>query len=515
MIALLLLAGCPQDHEFTPSGSGDGDNELEPDIEVEPDALTFAEAEPGSVASQDIKITNKGKVALQVTGLVLSGTTAFTVGTAETSASIAPGASILVPIQFSPVNPTDYASLIVTSDDPDSGELEVPLTGSGTIPQIYVTPNPYNFGSVLLDCQRDQPLTVTNVGNGTLVVDNAVTTADGFELTPPSLPLYLAHGESAEFPVAFTPGAEQEYGGEVWFTSNSLVDTTTVSVTGTGTNDPNVEDEFWQGDGPWDRTDIFFYVDQSGSMGDDQQKMIDNFSGFVDTLQMLDLDWQIMISTRDSGCSNTGILTPESSNLEAAVLEGIAGEGGRYTEAGLAVATAALQRSGPGDCNAGFLREDSKTSVVLVSDEPDQSPGSYTSYVADILKMAPNGSITAIVGPVPDGCPTGAAGTAEAGYGYYESAVATHGGFLNICEQDWSTYFDAIATLSSTGQTDRFGLSSPADPTTVVVSVDGTVLTTGWSYDEAGQAVVFDSGSLPEPGAHIVVDYGIPADCAD
>lgn len=514
MIALFLLAGCPVDHEFTPSTKDKGDNELVPDIEVEPDSLTFAEAEPGTDASQEVKITNDGEVDLHVTGLVLTGTTAFSVGTSETSASIAPGASIVVPIHFTPVNPTDYATLIVTSDDPDSGELEVPLTGSGTIPQIYVTPNPYTFGSVMLDCERQQPLTVTNVGNGTLVVDNAVTTAAGFEITPPGLPVYLAHGESADFPLSFTPPAEEEYGGEVWFTSNSLVNTTVVAVSGKGTTDPNVEDEFWQGDGPWDRTDVFFYVDQSGSMGDDQQNMIDNFSGFVDTLQLLDLDWQIMISTRDSGCSNTGILTPESANLESAVLDGIAGEGGRYTEAGLAVADAALQRTGAGDCNAGFLREDSKTSIVLVSDEPDQSPGSYATYVNDILTRAPNASITAIVGPVPDGCANGSE-TAEAGHGYYEAAIATHGAFLSICEQDWSTYFDAIATLSSTGQTDRFGLSTPPDPSTIVVYVDNVALTSGWTYDEAGQAIVFDAATLPEPGAHIVVDYAIPTDCAD
>lgn len=514
MIALLLLAGCPLEQEFSPSTKDKGNNELVPDIEIEPDSLTFAEAAPGVETTQEIKITNDGDADLHVTNLVLSGTTAFKVGTTETSASIAPGASIIVPITFTPVNPTDYATLIVTSDDADSGELEVPLAGSGTIPQIFVAPNPYTFGSVLLDCEREQPLKVTNVGNGTLIVDNSVTTAAGFTVTPPGLPVYLAHGESADFPLSFTPTAEEDYGGEVWFTSNSLVNTTVVAVSGHGTTDPNVEDEFWQGDGPWDRTDIFFYVDQSGSMGDDQQNMIDNFSGFVETLRLLDMDWQIMISTRDSGCNNTGILTPESANLETAVLEGISGAGGRYTEAGLAVTDAALQRTGAGDCNAGFLREDSKTSLVVVSDEPDQSPGSYATYVNDILTRAPNASITAIVGPIPDGCVNGSE-TADAGHGYYEAALATHGAFLSICEQDWTTYFDAIATLSSTGQTDRFGLSTPPDPTTIVVYVDNVPVTSGWTYDEAGQAVVFDADHLPEPGTHIVVDYSIPLDCAD
>ncbi len=510
MFALLVLVGCPVDQEFTPSTKDKGEVELLPDIEVEPDALVFEMADPGSESSQTITIENRGELDLHITNLVLSGTTAFGVGTEETSATLAPGAKLSLPVTFTPVNPEDFASLVVTSDDPDSGVLTVPLSGSGKIPQLYVSPNPYDFGSVLLECPREQPLTLTNIGNGTLVVDKAVTTADGFELDSSLLPAYLGPDESVALDLRFTPEAAEEYGGEIWITSNSLVDTTTVSLTGSGTLDASVADEFWQGDGPWDRTDIFFYVDQSGSMADDQDNMIANFSGFVAMLEKLDLDWQIIISTRDTGCSNTGILTPETPNLESAFLEGVRGAGGRYTEAGLTVAAGGISRAVPGECNEGFLRADSKTSIVLVSDEPDQSPGSYTGYVSTIQAVAPNAAITAIVGDVPNGC-----GTADPGYGYYEAAIATHGAFLSICEADWSTYFEAIAVLSSTGQTDRFGLSSPPDPATLVVTVDGAVVTSGWTYEDAGQAVVFEAAAVPEPGAHILVEYDLLADCAD
>jgi hypothetical protein len=510
MLALLVLMGCPVDQEFTPSTGGNGQVESFPDIEIEPDALVFEMADPGSETSQVITIENRGELALHVTNLVLSGTTAFAVGTEETSATIAPGSKISVPIIFSPVNPEDFASLVVTSDDPDSGSLTVPLTGSGKIPQLFVSPNPYNFGSVLLDCPREQPITLSNIGNGMLIVDKAVTTALGFDIDATALPAYLGPDESVALDLRFEPEAVLDYGGELWITSNSLVDTTTVSLSGHGTTDAAVADEFWQGDGPWDRTDIFFYVDQSGSMADDQDNMIANFSGFVDMLEKLDLDWQIIISTRDTGCSNTGILTPETPNLESAFLEGVRGSGGRYTEAGLTVAAGAINRSVPGECNEGFLRSDSKTSVVLVSDEPDQSPGSYSGYVAQIQAIAPTAAITAIVGDVPNGC-----ATADPGYGYYEAALATHGAFLSICEADWSTYFEAIAVLSSTGQTDRFGLSSPPDPATITVKIDHVPVTSGWAYEADGQAVVFESASVPNPGAYILVEYNLKADCAD
>ena len=510
MLALLFLAACPVDNVFIPSHKDKGEGEQEPDIEVEPDSLTFGELLPGEEASQDVKITNRGDLELHITNLVLSGTTAFRVGTEETAASLAPGQTITVPIFFSPVNPQDSASFVIASDDPESGLIDVPVVGSGTIPQIFVSPNPYSFGQVLVGCEREQPLTVTNVGNGMLVVDLAVTTADGFELETNTIPAYLSADESVEVNLLFNPPGEENYGGEVWFLSNSLVPTTTVPVSGSGTLELDVTDEFWQGDGPWDRTDIFFYVDQSCSMADDQQNMIDNFSSFVDTLESLDLDWQILISTRDSGCSNTGILTPETSNLETAFLEGVQGAGGRFTEAGLTVGAQALDEAQPGGCNEGFLREDSKTSVVMVSDEPDQSVGSYASYVASMQASAPTMSVTAIVGDVPSGC-----STADPGYGYYEAAIASHGAFLSICEQDWTSYFDAIATLSSTGQTDRFGLSSNPDPATLLVWVNDDPVESGWTYDAGGQAIVFDTDAMPDPGAHIVVTYSLWADCAE
>lgn len=514
MLVLTLLAACPVENVINVNTKDKGEVEVAPDIQIEPDSLTFEMADPGSVTSQEIKIENRGDADLTITNLVLSGTTAFTLGTSETAATLAPGASIVVPVHFTPANPEDFAGLVVTSNDPDEPEAEVPLTGAGKIPQLYVSPNPYTFGRVLLECQREQPITLTNIGNGTLVVDQAVVTASGFTLDATSLPLYLEADEAADLPLAFTPVEEIDYGGEIWVSSNSLVATTVASISGSGTTDRGVTDDFWQGDGPWDRTDIFFYVDQSGSMADDQDNMISNFSAFVEQLRLLDLDWQIVISTRDTGCSNTGILTPETPNLETAFLEGVRGAGGRYTESGLVVAASAMERTVAGECNDGFIRENSKTSLVLVSDEPDQSPGSYRDYVETMLTYAPSAAVTAIVGDIPDGC-TSDVGSAEPGHGYYEAAIATHGAFLSICEGDWTTYFEAIATLSATGRTDRFGLSTPPDPTTIVVTVDGVVVTEGWSYDAEGQAVVFEEGAVPESGAHVQIDYELLGDCAE
>ncbi|MBM4365656.1 MAG: choice-of-anchor D domain-containing protein [Deltaproteobacteria bacterium] len=509
MTAILALLGCP-DQQLTVVTKDSGDVAYEPDIEIEPDALSFADLMPGQEEIQSFTIENRGNVDLHLSNIVLTGTTAFTVGTDQATATIAPGSKITVPVTFTPVNPEDFGTISVFSDDPDSPELPVSLDGTGLVPQLYISPNPYGFGSVMLDCEQTQPITFTNIGSATLTVTQVVITADGFTLGDFATPFYLEAGESSSIDLNFLPSEEIAYGGEMWVASDSLVETSTVSVSGSGTTESEVTDEYWQGDGPWDRTDIFFYVDQSCSMADDRKNMTDNFLDFTEMLAGLDLDWQIAVSTLDSGCSSVGILTPDTPNLETAFLTGVDSYAGRYTEAGLHIATNGMQNSTPGNCNDGFLREDSKPQLVLVSDEPDQSPGSWSSYVSDIQAVAPEASITAIVGDVPSGC-----ATADPGTGYYEAATATRGAFLSICEQDWSTYFDAIATLSSTGATDRFGLSSTPDPVTIVVTVDDDITTEGWTYDAGGNAVVFDEASVPGPGAHVVIDYTILGDCID
>lgn len=509
MLQMVWLAACTEQELNRVVDANDVVDQV-PDIGVEPDYLSFSAAAPGSISTQEIVVTNHGVVDLNVANVVVSGTTAFTLGSTGLVAVLAPGESVKLPVSFTPANPEDAASLTIYSDDPDSPSLAVPLDGEGLLPQLFVSPNPYSFGDVLVDCRQEQPITLSNLGNATLTVSQVVPVGTGFDLPEIETPFFIEPGENISLALGFTPTTDVSYAGDIWISSDSLVESTVATISGAGTYDPNVIDEFWQGDGPWERADIYFYVDQSGSMRDDIANMTANFQGFIDMLGGLDLDWQVVIATSDSGCNATGILTPETANVDQLFLDGADGYAGRYTESGLALAANGMKNTVPGECNEGFIRENSKTTLVLVSDEPDQSNGIWSNYVNEIQFYAPNAAITAIVGDVPGGC-----ATADPGTGYYEAAAATQGAFLSICESDWSGYFRAIATLASTGATDRFVLSSAPDPATITTRVDGDLVTTGWTYDEPGNAVVFDADHLPGSGAHILVDYTILGDCIE
>ncbi len=158
-------------------------------------------------------------------------------------------------------------------------------------------------------------------------------------------------------------------------------------------------------------SDILFYVDQSGSMGDDRQDLTDNFERFVDIMDEVLNDYQIIVATKDDGCHNGTFITPSTVNPQQEFYNAAFGRAGQLTEAGLSIALHALQQTGSGDCNEGFGRDEAKVMPVLVSDEPEQSQASWTQLVSDIVALEPTTSISAIAGPVPMGCRTAAPGT--------------------------------------------------------------------------------------------------------
>lgn len=507
-VALLGLLGCDPDYKYGTVDSRNGATDPVPDVLVTPDALLFDLLPVGESSTQPFVVSNVGEADLHVTGLEVYGSTAFTLVTDASTFTLAPGESRSVDVVYTAVGADDLGTVHLHTDDPGNPEPIVSLEGKGAVPQLLITPDPLSFGRVLVDCTRDEPVRLQNIGDADLVLDTIVQIGDGWTLDVPfDLPATLAPGEAAE--VALTVHAvEGDMDSELWVATNDAVGVHVAEQTATGVTDPSVVEEFWQGDGPYDKGDILFFVDQSCSMRDDRAIINANFESFAARLDSLALDWQVGVVIRDTGCFMNGILTPDTPNVVSTFVDAVNGYAGESTEAGLTLTTAALEEAGPGGCNEGFLREGSKVTLIQVSDETEQSARPWDTYVDAIQAMAPTASITAIAGDVPDGC-----GRAEPGTGYYEASVATGGAFLSICSTDWTPYFETIANMAASGLLESFHLSSEPQPDTLLVQVDGSTVT-GWSYDAVTNSVVFDADAVPEAGAHIVVHFELAGDCA-
>jgi hypothetical protein len=505
---LAALSGCTPDNKLNPVDPSNDGTLHGPAIEVLPDQIVFDTLAIGDDATQDFAVMNVGDATLNVASMEVQGSGAFTLLTSVEAFALEPGDSTVVNVVFSPLAPEEFGQVHIASDDLSNPDALVDLTGTGMYPELRISPDPLDFGEVRVGCTREEPIYLMNVGAAPVTVTSMVQIGDGFEFDIPDLPFEIEAGGELTLPLTVLADHEGSFRSEIVVTSNDTVSTQSAEQYAHGTTDDSVEEEFWQGDGPWDATDILFYVDQSGSMADNQRTLQANFSNFAYLLDYLELDWQVMAVTRDNGCHNGSFITAGMPGANEAFTSAVNGMGGVDTERGLTIAYEALSKTAPGQCNEGFLRDGAKTTIVLISDELEQSAGRWDTWVSNILAIAPSASITSIAGDIPDGC-----FQAEPGYGYYEASVATHGAFLSICGEDWSGYFETIANMSATGQISTFYLDSHPDPEAIVVKVNDVPQTDGWSYDEAQNAIVFGDDDIPPPGAHIVVSFALPGDC--
>jgi hypothetical protein len=191
------------------------------------------------------------------------------------------------------------------------------------------------------------------------------------------------------------------------------------------------------------KVDFLFIVDNSGSMGDEQQNLVNNFPGFIETIQdKLELasDYHIMVIDTDAyvfaGCElicpaffNTcpmalgdyecGVTQPEMCEdvLGAGVIhpkgQGASGQNCDFTstlrymdvsepdlsatfacaakvgtgstddpEKPMQAMVSAIAPAGPAhDCNAGFLRDDAILVVTFITDEDDNAGGGSAGTV--------------------------------------------------------------------------------------------------------------------------------------
>src|SRR5262249_3983567 len=158
---------------------------------------------------------------------------------------------------------------------------------------------------------------------------------------------------------------------------------------------------------------------------------------FVDTLEQVS-DWQMLEVTLANGCGNEGILDPRTQDVDTLLIADAFNNSGTnmtYTEKLLQHAALALEKTGPGGCNEGFLRPGSLLHIIMISDEPEQSNIAYTEWL-DTFESYVVGPEYLRVSAVVD---LGMCGLG--GGGYIEAASTTGGTILDICTPDWGDDF--------------------------------------------------------------------------
>ncbi|MDP2311107.1 MAG: choice-of-anchor D domain-containing protein [Pseudomonadota bacterium] len=508
LLALLTLQGC----------SDTGLKALEKDaadawpaIVVSPSRLDFWSVGPGEAVTLPFTVTSVGETALRVTSIGLDGTGSFTLVDGAEGFDLLPGEFREIGVVFAPMAPGEQSAVAtIASDDAEHPSVTVDLVGDGHVPSLVITPDPWAFGSLPLGCGDSVTLTLQNVGAVDLTVEDLAYAGPGFSFVPDSAPpLTLAPYAYTTGVVTFSPSAAGMGEGVLSVTSDDPRGVLTATQSGEGLGGGTGLDHFLtEADPP---VDVLFAIDRSTSMTDDAAGLAAAFSTFIDRMGTVTTGWHIGVVTTDGGCLNGGVL--DSSTADIATAFGAAVSFGAdldivYDEALFRLVDAALDETGSGDCNAGFLREDALLHVIVVSDEPERSP-EYASawtwdwYLPRFESHVTRPSLLVVSGIVDlDGCSEGADG-------YAEAIAATGGEALSICAGDWGDRLAALAA-ASLAYTWSFPLSADPVAASIVVTVDGVALAGGWSYDASSNVVVVDTLA---PGAAVDVAYDLASAC--
>ncbi|MEC7985800.1 MAG: lamin tail domain-containing protein [Myxococcota bacterium] len=222
--------------------------------------------------------------------------------------------------------------------------------------------------------------------------------------------------------------------------------------------------------------------------------------------------------------------------FEEMVMVGISGSG---IEMGLSAAQHALSEPLISQENNGFLREEANLSLIFVSDEDDLSPMSTHDYLRfftdlkgdDAYRNHSRMHISAVVGkdrPPYDGAESCSSSNGLGYYGprYIELAYQTEGALESICD-DFSSIAQELGLTASGLQLD-FELSSPADPTSLIVKsysepselaedIEELVQDNGdhtgdYTYNAEKNTIEFYIDTLPASETYIVAEYRVLAE---
>ena len=181
-----------------------------PTIEVSPSALSFVEAEVGAPEEDLFTITNVGGSDLTVNNLQLVGSNTFSF-TQLGNPTLSPGESQDVFVVYAPTTDEadDSGAIMITSNDPDTPMVEVPLNGateSAGLPVLQIDPLVMEMGSHGVGSVTTDSFVLESVGDLPVTLDTFYLTGTEFTITPTeSWPITLNPGESTVVDVSFEP----------------------------------------------------------------------------------------------------------------------------------------------------------------------------------------------------------------------------------------------------------------------------------------------------------------------
>ncbi|HKS46886.1 MAG TPA: choice-of-anchor D domain-containing protein [Amycolatopsis sp.] len=182
----------------------------QPGLGATPASLDFGQVRTGAAKELGVSIINTGTTAETITG-VTAPTGSFTAQNTPSAGSVlAAGASLTIPVTYTPTNGSDTGvsestQLVVTSDQ---GSVSVPIKGTALTgrPELTLDPPVLDFHTVAPGTSVTKKFTVSNTGTVPLTITKAKAPAGVFTSAQPLAEgQVIPPGDSLAQEVTFTP----------------------------------------------------------------------------------------------------------------------------------------------------------------------------------------------------------------------------------------------------------------------------------------------------------------------
>ncbi len=257
--SLVPNASCTLNYTFSPTVAGAAMQNLTlvSDAPTNPDTLTlqgngtqaglglsatmldFGDINLNNTVTMPLILTNTGDGPLTVTAIG-DPLAPFTIASGTCGGapfSLQPAAQCQLDISFMPVALGNFDVMFdITSNAPSNPDM-VQLLGNGVLPQLVLDVTDIDFDIVIVGATETLPLTLTNAGDGNLVITDITDPLQPFAVLPGScgpLPISLMSGQQCQLDISFRPRSNGEFTAGFDIISNAPDSPAVVNLRGIG-----------------------------------------------------------------------------------------------------------------------------------------------------------------------------------------------------------------------------------------------------------------------------------------
>jgi hypothetical protein len=218
--------------------SGTGTAALSPQLTLSVASLVFGNVTVNTPSTKPVTLTSTGTAPVTINSATPSGT-GFTVSGATFPATLNPGQSVTLNVQFDPTTTVAATGqLTIQSNSSTNSTAVVTLSGTGTAalsPQLTLSATTLTFGNVTVNTPSTQSVTLTSTGTAPVTINSATLSGAGFTMSGATFPVTLNPNLAVTLEIQFDPTVAGAVTGQLTIQSNSTTNATAmITLSGTG-----------------------------------------------------------------------------------------------------------------------------------------------------------------------------------------------------------------------------------------------------------------------------------------